>query len=154
MDSRDANFMWAVGIFEGEGTFATRGLRAGGAMRLRMTDRDVVERFAQIVGCGTVYGPYAQQGRKPIWMWACQRKDELEPLVVRMLPWLGIRRQEAATHLLVSLASTVSIARNAHLATHVHSQVTGRCLDCRRATVHRSLRKKRDAPSIPRGMLV
>jgi hypothetical protein len=58
----DSEIAWAAGLFEGEGScygtvrsdrYNTRRIR----MNLRMTDQDVVERFAKVVGVGSVYGP-------------------------------------------------------------------------------------------------
>ena len=49
---------WAAGLFEGEGTIT----RCDGRLHLRMqlTDLEVLERFAEIVGTGKIYGPYTR----------------------------------------------------------------------------------------------
>jgi hypothetical protein len=90
-------FSWAVGLFEGEGTVT----RCGGRFRLalKMTDHDVVRRFAAAVGVGRVYGPY-QPGqrkkdgglRKPVLFWVAEGA-EARLLGARMAAGLGDRRR-------------------------------------------------------------
>lgn len=69
---------WAAGLFEGEGSAYIRG---GGrtseriylSLEIHMTDEDVVRRFGEVVGFGTVRGPYTSGGSdqfKPRWKWA------------------------------------------------------------------------------------
>lgn len=64
-------------------------------LQLKMTDEDVVRRFAAIVG-GTVYGPYLYEQpdghvRKPAWLWTSDAADPRE-IMRRFAPWLGVRR--------------------------------------------------------------
>lgn len=90
----DADWAWAAGIFEGEGSFATS--RSGAfRMQVKMTDHDVLLRLQGIVG-GTVYGPYAYQQpdghtRKPAWVWNTDGTDAAA-IARRFAPWLGQRR--------------------------------------------------------------
>lgn len=105
-------FAWAVGLLEGEGTIfskAEHGKRGQRCVALTSTDSDVVDRFAIVVGVGNVTGPYVQKEmygrkRKPFWRWQCSAWDEVEPLLVRMLPFL-CRRRKAAAMLLLSRPS-------------------------------------------------
>lgn len=93
---RDLEVAWAAGLFEGEGCFGSypRGRKHGTQARLSMTDRDVVERFAKIVGMGTVRGPVDRGNKewKPIWEWYVQRASEVRAVVALFRPWLGERR--------------------------------------------------------------
>lgn len=91
---------WAAGLFEGEGFLCThRGtaIRAG----LSMTDRDVVERFAAVVGCGHVRLKEPQRGHwKAQYLWNVCRVDDVRELIHAFWPYLGERRRKRAAELL------------------------------------------------------
>ena len=102
----DLAFAWAAGLFEGEGSIVY-GPRDGGVRRrltLGMTDEDVIGRFYETVGVGHLNGPYERfsNGKpvKPMYNWAVNSWDDLEPLLRRMLPFLGARRGDKARMLL------------------------------------------------------
>ncbi len=63
---------------------------------MRMTDKDVVQMFADVMGTsGTVHEESSQPtrvGRKPSYRWTCSRKAEVTRIVLKMLPLLGDRR--------------------------------------------------------------
>lgn len=108
-------FMWAVGLFEGEGTFASNGCRR---MTFSSTDKDVVDRFHGIIGVGRVYGPYKQKrdgavvaNRLPFWRWNLDRWPDLSPLVEAMLPHLSERRKAAAQAILDNPAQAFGYRR-------------------------------------------
>ena len=99
--------MWAIGLFEGEGSVDARERERIPKMRMQLktTDEDVLERFWRVVGCGRFYGPYPGKGSndKPYWIWAVHGRDA-ENLLRRFLPELGERRKQqafAALHLAV-----------------------------------------------------
>lgn len=101
------NMAWAAGLFEGEGSFTihksrnpTRkdgwtNIRIYPAASLSMTDKDVMERFAKIVGMGNVTGPYktkGREGKKDKFMWMVINKKAL--LLADMFrPFLMERRK-------------------------------------------------------------
>jgi len=60
------NIYWLAGLLEGEGFF---GHIRSAVLRLRMTDRDVVAKAANILRC-KVTGPYSPgaKGKKPIYV--------------------------------------------------------------------------------------
>lgn len=97
-------FMWAVGLFEGEGsvTIADRN-RPRHSPRIRLslqtTDLDVLERFARVVNAGSINGPYAQGVNKPTWQWRVSGR-KAETLIRRFLPELSARRRERALEVL------------------------------------------------------
>lgn len=65
---------WAAGLFEGEGSCFARKKDSGHhyiELSLASTDEDVLRRFHDAVGVGTVHGPRKLPGRKPIWTWRC-----------------------------------------------------------------------------------
>lgn len=91
-------FSWAVGLFEGEGTICAVKSKSTTSMRiaLGMADEDVVRRFHEIVGVGTVNGPYAgkKANHRPIWIWRLGRRDEQIDFINRIWPYLGERRRQ------------------------------------------------------------
>ncbi len=95
---------WAAGLFEGEGTFfcKTQGTRGSGCqLRLGMTDRDVVERFQDIVGCGGLYvGKPGTGSQKPMYNWYLYEASNVVKVIEAFLPWLGERRTAKALEVL------------------------------------------------------
>ncbi|MGN6431825.1 MAG: hypothetical protein ACTHNB_14015 [Gaiellaceae bacterium] len=86
---------WAAGLYEGEGTVT----RCKHRLRLAvsMTNEEAVRRFADAVGCGTVYGPYQYDQRdgsvrKPFWAWIAECEDALR-VAELLTPWLSAERR-------------------------------------------------------------
>lgn len=85
---------WAAGLFEGEGYVSVQRTARGRPkvrVAINMTDRDVLERFARIMG-GHVLGPYDRGGRKPMFTWQRGGFDVLRDAFARFEPYLGERR--------------------------------------------------------------
>lgn len=89
----ESEIAWAAGLFEGEGSF-TRSAKSFVLMSLRMTDRDVVEHFAQVVGIGNVYSVHDERERKPLFSWQLGAQTEVKRITKMFWPWLHERRQE------------------------------------------------------------
>lgn len=91
--SKETDWAWAAGLFEGEGSIS---LSKGGAVRLKlgMTDHDVVLRFAEVVGGGSVY--HREEMRQVHWKactyWETQKLALVQKIMERLLPYLGSRR--------------------------------------------------------------
>lgn len=105
----EAEISWAAGLFEGEGTITKNGTAL--ALRVNGTDPEPILRFAQVVGHGKVYGPYARQERdgytrKPVWIWVAQGEAGLKVLEI-LAPWLSDRRLVRALDLLPTLSDRV-----------------------------------------------
>jgi len=98
---------WAAGLFEGEGSFTVHRSRnptrkdgftnvnAYPCAQLQMTDKDVMDKFVEIVGVGKVNGPYLDKrgARKPKYSWQVINKEAIQ--VINMLkPFLRSRRRE------------------------------------------------------------
>lgn len=106
---RQAEIAWAAGLFEGEGCVFCSGTHSA-EMTLSMSDKDRVERFAEVMGFGTVgHVNPAQDGWKDMWKWRCEVRN-LQQAVEMLWPWLGPRRQEQARSAL--LAHQDHAARN------------------------------------------
>jgi hypothetical protein len=109
---RDADWAWVAGIIEGEGNLALRrsgrtaSTRCQLQVQVKMCDLDVIEQLRERTGVGQIYGP--RIGRKanhsPSWIWAVNRTDEVQLVLLRILPWLGKRRFERACFFLDYIA--------------------------------------------------
>ena len=113
------NLAWASGLFEGEGwigwkkgEYRSRTDKSGPhlEMRLGMTDEDVVQRFTEVVGVGSTYGPYrkfAPDGReiKPSWSFIASGK-EAYAIAIAMWPWLHARRKEQVQTAVIGWTNT------------------------------------------------
>lgn len=92
---------WAAGLFEGEGCLNAY-QRAGGKWqvqaRLAMTDQDVVRRFAEVMGVGSLRGPICSErdNHKPMYEWYVQSAPGVLRVISLLLPMLGTRRRTRA----------------------------------------------------------
>jgi hypothetical protein len=103
--SEQPEFIWACGVFEGEGCIGTFSERAGYWQRrvdVGSTDLDVIKRLHAAFGVGNLYGPHTVNRAKPFYVWRCHNWDDLGPLLERMLPWLCSRRRATAEKLLAN----------------------------------------------------
>lgn len=90
---------WAAGLFEGEGTFHQQrhdqpGYRTRLELSITMTDRDVLERFREVVGCGSVRSKTARHTKphwKPQYIW--RTSAHASQVAERLRPFLGQRRR-------------------------------------------------------------
>lgn len=99
---------WAAGLFEGEGSFNSypRRNKQGVQIRLSMSDKDVVERFARIVGVGAVHlrihastETRDRSRYKPMYEWYVYEAAEISRVTELLMPWLGERRRARAEEL-------------------------------------------------------
>lgn len=95
--TRAEDVAWAAGLFEGEGCISlrnkTRTTRPGIRFTLSSTDKDVVDRFHTVVGCGSVTGPcWSTLATKEQWRWAASRRADVILLAELLRPHLGTRR--------------------------------------------------------------
>ena len=90
---------WAAGLFEGEGCLYRDKRCSTWTLQLRMTDHDIVQRFAEIVDCGNALNYETNQPsrlnggpRKPVWRWTCSKRADVKRVAELFLPYLGLRR--------------------------------------------------------------
>ena len=62
-----------------------------------MTNEETVRRFADVVRCGTVYGPYKYRSpdgyvRKSVWVWLAEC-EEAWTVADLLRPWLSTERR-------------------------------------------------------------
>jgi hypothetical protein len=94
---------WAAGIIEGEGCVqaairsqsASQGRYLVHRVRVVMSDRDVVERLANVFGIGRVmpYSPTTGLGKKPLYRWEAARRADVVTVCDAIYPWMGERRR-------------------------------------------------------------
>lgn len=161
----DIDFAWAAGLFEGEGHIAHRVYHTRRphetirALVLNMTDEDIVKRFHAIVGAGSVRFVKRQKvGWNDIWSWKCTAWVDLEPLLERLLPYLGERRAQKARELLQDPAKAIGrpladfclrghplSGDNLYVGpTSGPGRVRRACRECRRANLRESRKRKRE----------
>ena len=106
---------WAAGLFEGEGCITTyltynydkAGNRKGNGfpvvrLQLKMCDRDIIERFGQVVGISKCAGPYGtrKENWRPAYEWHCSKRQDVERIILAFLSYLGERRAYKALNAL------------------------------------------------------
>jgi hypothetical protein len=100
---------WATGLFEGEGTFLVSRTRFKGkeypyaVAALKMTDEDIVRRFAAVMVVGQVsFIKRAKPHHKDQWRWRCHGRKPMQQVFDRMKSMLGPRRIAQAQKVLAS----------------------------------------------------
>jgi hypothetical protein len=102
---QESDIAWAAGLFEGEGSFSTHGSGDNDRRYLRvclqMKDRDIVERFVEVVGFGTIYEvrPDPRTGTV-MHQWQASTEESFRQLLRLFSPYLGPRRLARAAELL------------------------------------------------------
>ena len=99
---------WAAGLFEGEGciTFKTSEPNCR-ILTMTMTDKDVMERFVEIVDYGRLYHrSFPDKNWKDAYEWRVSKHVVVERILKLFLPYLGERRSERANEALRHYAAT------------------------------------------------
>lgn len=99
---KQSNVAWAAGLFEGEGCLTIRGPWKSAALSLSSTDLDVLERFREVVGEGSIIGPDVRGSNKPIWRWHVQGAAEVLVVIRLLEPYFGERRKARAEEVKVA----------------------------------------------------
>ena len=109
---RYTDIVWAAGLFEGEGSITfDRNNQHTRKLSMSMTDKDVMERFVDVVGYGNLRGPYRYEksGNKlPYWQWAFSKKKEVVRILKMFLPYFGKRRSERAIEAITHLNEIIN----------------------------------------------
>ena len=87
---------WLAGIFEGEGSlYFNVNKRSTGHWRavIAMSDEDVIRRFHQLVGVGSVVSRCARvEGYKAQWTWQISAQEDVLNFCGLLAPHMGERR--------------------------------------------------------------
>lgn len=93
MTGKATDLAWAAGFFDGEGCFSTH-LQKNRGKSFRITivqvDREVLDKFHQIVQVGNVTGPYSPPSHRgqPYYLYRVQGRAVIDAAKV-MWPYLG-----------------------------------------------------------------
>lgn len=107
-----ASLLWVAGLIEGEGTFSViRNKRKRfiyPAVSVVMTDKDVLDRLASVVGHGKIRERHSQQLRdnphyKRQYVWTLVG-SKAEHLMLQIRPWMGERRRDRIDEVLAECA--------------------------------------------------
>jgi len=102
--SKETEWAWAAGVFEGEGCITSCYTDSGkkyrrAILKVAMTDLDTMQRLAELWGVKVV-GPYQYAGRAiPIYVVQTTAKAKVEQIMAEFWPYLGGRRKSRATEL-------------------------------------------------------
>lgn len=90
---------WLAGLLEGEGCFSYRNDRNVPVVEIKMTDLDVINRVAELIGRTVWRVPAKQSGYQDQWRTKIQG-DPARDLMRDLLPHMGERRSARITELL------------------------------------------------------
>lgn len=91
---------WAAGLFEGEGNFSQYEYKGvNGSIyypraALVSSDKDILERFQEIVGLGNITSKKKNLGKKDMWVWQTGSVEKTQALYAMLWKWLGERRKD------------------------------------------------------------
>jgi hypothetical protein len=98
---------WAAGLFEGEGSITCNKISKRKnsirvTVQLTTCDKDVLERFVDIIGKGKLMGPYTGQreNNKEKYVWYVQNQADCLYVIGQLYPHLGQRRKEKADEMI------------------------------------------------------
>ena len=97
---------WLAGLLEGEGYFQVTKPRkhhpSQSLIRLGMTDRDIVEKASSILN--VPMGEKIYPNKKNVYSFSLSRKDDVEKVLLQILPFMGKRRSERIGELLYNIS--------------------------------------------------
>jgi hypothetical protein len=98
----DPQIAWAAGLFEGEGciTWKTRRGKLYPYVYMSMTDKDVMEKFANLFGLTLRIRTRGEAHWKDQWRFETGAKHKVRELLSAMLPFFGERRAYKALNTL------------------------------------------------------
>jgi hypothetical protein len=146
---------WAAGLFEGEGSFVANRLPVGPSATLSMADEDIVRRFAQVIGGGSVYCcPPRRPGWKPLFKWAISGHHRVQAVVAMLWPWLSPRRRAQAKKALLAARQSRGHQKWRKECIHGHPftpentyvdpRGARRCRTCKREWMQEHYRRRRE----------
>ena len=96
------NHEWAAGLFEGEGYIRQFKVPTHHTyeVRIKMTDYDIIERMQHLYGGSLGSEPSRKSHHKQIYVWALTRKAQVRDFLLKILPFLGLRRTYLALNAL------------------------------------------------------
>lgn len=95
----DAEIAWMAGLFEGEGCIYVLNQKNNyWYLKVTMCDKDVVDRFYELAGCGNVKEdpPPKKENWSQSYTWLVGDRQNVRRLLLMFLPFLGERRKARA----------------------------------------------------------
>ncbi len=108
---------YCAGLFEGEGSISfTTGIPLlksgergnpyrGIQLRIEMTDREPLELFGNMMGMGTLAGPFPRNRKIPIYRYRVTGFEKVQYAICQLWFWLSPRRKEQISKALKSYTS-------------------------------------------------
>ena len=93
---------WAAGLFEGEGCIYKKKDYNGAAVYIEMTDKDVLDSFAEVFPGGTWHQRKSDK-HKQRWSYQISRRNMVIHALSKMLPYFHNRRAYKALNILDDL---------------------------------------------------
>lgn len=100
---------WVAGFLEGEGCFGLnhpeKGRMAYPQIQITSTDLDVLEKFRDVVGFGSLSGPapVRSEAHRETYRWSSSAVGDVIPLMNNLLPLMGSRRRARIEEVLGSV---------------------------------------------------
>ncbi len=98
---------WVAGLLEARGVFSASEGKGGWrySVKLNHVDAGVVRRLRQLLGVGTVGGPYRTYRSRhgSVWQWAVSRKQHVQVLCRVLYPRMSALRREQIDKLLAAI---------------------------------------------------
>lgn len=126
---------WLAGLLEGEGNFEFNNYnRSCPRVRVEMTDKDVVDRVASIIGGKPTVRPAKkyQDHHKQSYVYSASGA-RLIPLLKRMFPYMSNRRRAKLSAIFDQFIDLIGY--ESHRDTPNFSFHMRKCVDCRRANL-------------------
>lgn len=155
----ESEIAWAAGLFEGEGWISIQ--RKTPLIGIQMADKEILERFQSIVGCGKIYYRKPRiysyeriKTRKEQWAWRLQGREKVGHLLDVLSPWLGSRRKGRAKEVMTIAATSAKQPgmpkgyQTKKVLNRLHGDVRKywsgcRCVECRKAVNAYCTQKRR-----------
>ena len=103
----DIDAAWLAGLLEGEGYFQITKPKPNHPtqvlIRLAMTDKDVVEKASKLLNV-SINCKAKTTEKKTIYSISLSRKDDVEKVLLQILPHMGSRRSERITECLETIS--------------------------------------------------
>lgn len=105
----ELDIAWAAGILEGEGCFGLNKVKNFPSkqisIRCKMTDNDIILRLQSVFGGYVRPKKPNKETDKPLWEWSLYKQADVETVILKILPYLGVRRSAKAKELLAYIDS-------------------------------------------------
>lgn len=113
--SRATDIAWAAGLFEGEGCIFIMDPKGYvyGRASMEQNDIDVISRFHEIVGCGTLVKRQKKRNlaRQESWIWYASSKSDFKQAMELLEPYFGVRR----TQRLAEVRESIAVGRKVYV---------------------------------------